>query len=553
MVQLEVLNGPQQGTVFDLEDGTCNIGRMMGNEVIIYDEKVSSRHASIVRSAGKLILRDLQSRNGTFLNGLPVDSAVIRNSDIVRMGDTELVFHCSEQQPSTDTAVVQLVGESESSPVIRETVQKTEGSTVFDVDLTGTSLEALLAAHRNLKALYRINSVFNSTFDLSVLFERIMDQIFDVTRATRGVLMLIDGNGALLPKVIRNREEADGGKLVLSHTIVNKVLQRGSGILTSDAMADDRFSAEKSIMEFQIRSAMCVPIRYKDQITGIIYVDNKAPSGSFKRSDLELLAALAVEAGGAIENGKLYEANVRAERLAALGEALANLSHYIKNVLMCMQGGGQLVQKALDERNFVSLEKGWNIVRRNERKLSGLVMDMLSYCKERQPLYEQCDLAEVVREVIELSEPLLQEKQIKVEHNIGKGKATVEADSEGLTRALLNIITNAIDAIEPGKGAISISVSEDRPARQVLITVKDNGCGIPPDVLPKIFEAFCSTKGSKGTGLGLAVVQKTVKEHGGTIDVRTKVGEGAAFIIKLPATAERKGAARGKSARPPGR
>jgi len=405
------------------------------------------------------------------------------------------------------------------------------------VDLTGTSLETLLAAHRNLKALYRVNSVLNSTFDLSLLFERIMDQIFEVTRATRGVLIVLDEKGTLVPKVIRNKEDADGGKLVLSHTIVNQVLQRGSGILTSDAMSDDRFSAEKSIMEFQIRSAMCVPIRYKEQNTGIIYVDNKAPMGSFKRSDLELLAALAVEAGGAIENAKLYEANVRAERLAALGEALANLSHYIKNVLMCMQGGGQLVQKALEDKNLVSLEKGWNIVRRNERKLSGLVMDMLSYCKERQPLYEKCDLAEVVREVIELSGPLLQEKHIKVEHSIGKGKASVEADSEGITRALLNIITNAIDAVEPNKGTISISVSEDKPARQVLISVSDNGCGIPPDVLPKIYEAFCSTKGSKGTGLGLAVVKKTIKEHGGSIDVKTEVGHGTTFTIRLPATA----------------
>ena len=538
MMKLEVIDGPQRGTVFTLEEGPCTIGRSMGNEVIVYDEKVSGRHASIARSAGKLILRDMNSTNGTYLNDLPVDAAVIKNNDRLRMGDTEMIFHCMEQQASADTAVVRLSDSAEGSPVIRETVQKSEGSTIFDVDLTGTSLEALLAAHRNLKALYRVNSVLNSTFDLSLLFERIMDQIFEVTRATRGVLIVLDEKGSLVPKVIRNKEDADGGKLVLSHTIVNQVLQRGSGILTSDAMSDDRFSAEKSIMEFQIRSAMCVPIRYKDQNTGIIYVDNKAPAGSFKRSDLELLAALAVEAGVAIENAKLYEANVRAERLAALGEALANLSHYIKNVLMCMQGGGQLVQKALDEKNLVSLEKGWNIVRRNERKLSGLVMDMLSYCKERQPLYEKCDLAEVVREVIELSGPLLQEKHITVDHNVGKGKTSVEADAEGITRALLNIITNAIDAVEPNKGAITISVSEDKPARQVLISVRDNGCGIPADVLPKVFDAFRSTKGAKGTGLGLAVVKKTIKEHGGTIDVQTEVGKGSTFTIKLPATAD---------------
>ena len=539
MIQLGVANGPQQGTVFKLEDESCTIGRSLSNEVILYDDKVSGRHAAIVRSAGRILIRDLNSTNGTFLNGLPVEAAVIKDGDRVRLGDTEMVFHCSGPQPVADTAVVTLLSDTaESSPVIRETVRSSEGSTMFEVDLGEVSLDALVAAHRNLRALYKVNSVFNSTYDLSTLFERIMDQIFEVTRATRGVLMVVEAQGQLVPKVIRNREKNSAEKVVLSHTIINQVLQRGSGILTSDAMSDERFSAGESVMEFHIRSAMCVPIRCKEQVTGIIYVDNKTVSGSFKRSDLELLAALGIEAGVAIENAKLYEANVRAERLAALGEALANLSHYIKNVLMCMQGGGQLVQKALDEKNLTSLEKGWNIVRRNERKLSGLVMDMLSYCKERQPLYEKCDLAEVVRDVLELSGPLLQEKNIAIEHNTDKCKIAVEADSEGLTRCLLNIITNAADAVEAGKGKITVIVGEDKPARQVHIVVKDNGCGIPPEVLPRIFDAFCSTKGAKGTGLGLAVVQKTVIEHGGKVEVETKVGGGSTFTIRLPATAD---------------
>ena len=532
MIQLEIATGAQKGAIFTLQEDSFSIGRSRANEVILYDDKVSGRHASVVRSAGRLLLRDLNSTNGTFLNDLPVDAAVIKNGDRLKLGDTEMIFHSTEPQASADTTVVKV---ADSSPTIRETVRSPEGSTIFDVDLGEVSLDALIAAHRNLKAIYKVNSVFNTTYDLSNLFEKIMEEIFEVTRADRGVLMVVDEQThGLVPKAVRNREPSE--KLILSRTIINQVLSRGSGILTSDAMADDRFSSGESVMEFHIRSAMCVPIRSKEQTTGIIYVDSKVSSGTFSRSDLELLAALGIEAGVAIENTKLYEANVRAERLAVLGEALANLSHYIKNVLMCMQGGGQLVQKALDERNFTSLEKGWSIVRRNERKLSGLVMDMLSYCKERQPLYEACDLAEVVRDVIELSEPLLQEKAISIGHNADKSEVVVEADTEGLVRCLLNILTNAVDAVESGKGKIVITVGEEKPAHEVFISVKDNGCGIPPDVLPRIFEPFSSTKGAKGTGLGLAVVNKTVKEHGGHIDVDTEVGGGSTFTIRLPAS-----------------
>jgi len=552
MIQLKIMKGPQEGTLFKLQEESFSIGRSRSNEVILYDDKVSSRHAAVVRSAGKIIVRDLGSTNGTFINELPVDAAVIKNGDLLRVGDTEMVFHFSQMQPSTDTVVRLVSDEPGAGPTIRETVRSSEGSTIFDVDLGEVSLDSLAAAHRNLRALYRVNSVFNSTFDLPKLFERIMDQIFEVTLADRGVLMVVENQPLspsassspsasptpspnLVPKVIRAREEEKDVRLVLSRTIVNQVLQRGSGILTSDAMSDDRFSSGESVAAFHIRSAMCVPIRYKEQTIGIIYVDTKISSGTFNRSDLELLTALGNEAGVAIENAKLYEANVRAERLAVLGEALANLSHYIKNVLMCMQGGGQLVQKALEEKNLASLEKGWNIVRRNERKLSGLVMDMLSYCKERQPLYEKCDLGEVVRDVIDLSGPLLEEKAIAIEHNLDEQKASAEIDAEGIVRCLLNILTNAIDAVESGKGRISIKIGKDEQAKRVFIAVTDNGCGIPPDVQPRIFEAFCSTKGSKGTGLGLAVVAKTVKEHCGSIDVQTKPGQGSTFTIHLPA------------------
>lgn len=534
MIELKVLKGGQKGTVFKLKEESFSIGRALANEVILYDDKVSSRHANIIRANGRTLVRDLGSTNGTLLNDEPVESAELKPGDILQMGDTVMSFHVTEPGSSTEVTSVRVVRDETGGPTIHETIRSSEGSTIFNV--SEVSIDSLVAAHRNLEALYRVNSVLNSTFDLSELFEKIMDQIFNVTRADRGVVMVVDEQTKELePKVSRTRDGDEPTELALSHTIVNQALHQGSGVLTSDAMSDDRFAASESVPQFHIRSAMCVPIRGKEGILGIIYVDTKISSGTFNRSDLELLTALGNEAGAAIENAKLYEANVRAERLAALGEALAGLSHYIKNVLMCMQGGGQLVQRALDEDNIESLEKGWNIVRRNERKLSGLVMDMLSYCKERQPLYEQCNLTEIVEDVIELTAPLLEEKSINVQHNLDDEDITLYADSDGLMRCLLNIFTNAADAVEPETGTILIKAGKNESDNTVFISITDNGGGIPLDVLPNIFEAFCSTKGSKGTGLGLAVVDKVVKEHGGKVEVESKPGKGTTFTIYLPA------------------
>jgi len=440
------------------------------------------------------------------------------------------MFKWTKEPSGADTSSVRLVEGARST--IQETVRSSEGSTIFNV--SEVSIDALVAAHRNLKALYQVNSVLNSTFDLSKLFERILDQIFNVTRGNRAALMVVNEKTRQLePKAVRMRDGRTPRQLTLSHTIVNEVLHQGTGILTQDAMSDDRFSSGESVTAFHIRSAMCVPIRSKEQTIGIIYVDNEESSGTFKRSDLELLTALGNEAGVAIENAKLFEANVRAERLAALGEALAGLSHYIKNILMCMQGGGQLVQRAIDEGNYASVEKGWNIVRRNERKLSALVMDMLSYCKERQPMREECNLLEIVTDVIDLSKPLMEEKAVSVVHNLADRDVMVNVDQEAMTRCLLNIISNAIDAVGPSDGKIEVNADVDEAADEVVVRIRDNGCGIPPEILPNIFDAFCSTKGAKGTGLGLAVVSKTIKEHGGTISVESEKDKGTEFTIRL--------------------
>ena len=534
MYQLEIAKGPQKGKKLTLGAEPLTIGRSRANELVLHDEKVSSQHAVITTSGDKLFLRDLGSTNGTMLNGRSVGEAEIRGGDRLCMGETEIVVRLVEAQPD-EMPSVRIVSDTQGNgPTIHETVpSNAENSTVFAVNPEAVDIDSLVAAHRNLQALYKVNSVLSSTFDLPRLFGRILDQLFEVTRAERAVLMLLDEHNVLTPRAGRSRKGGTPEELAISSTIANLALEHGRGILITDALSDERFSEAQSIPRFHIRSAMCVPIGAKEKTIGIIYVDNKLSSGTFSRSDLELLTAFGNEAGVAIENAKLYAANVRAERLAAIGGALAGLSHYIKNVLMCMQGGAQLVQRALDEHNIQGAEKGWGILRRNERKLSGLVMDMLSYCKERGPGFEDCDLADIMQEIIDMSDLLLEDKAVTIERDFEEGgNPIVKADAEAVSRGLLNIFTNAIDAVEPNKGKIRVVVGSND--EEAFVTIKDNGCGISKDVMPRIFEAFFSTKAAKGTGLGLAVVQKTVHEHGGSIKVDSAPGAGSTFTVCLP-------------------
>ena len=161
-------------------------------------------------------------------------------------------------------------------------------------------------------------------------------------------------------------------------------------------------------------------------------------------------------------------------------------------------------------------------------------MDMLNYSKERIPAVEPTDLNEVVKDIYELLAPRAKELNVKLEMSITENLPIVQADPEGIHRALLNIVGNAIDAVE------------DRPEPQVTvgtrsgeegwvrIVVLDNGPGIPQEHLGEIFKPFVSSKGSRGTGLGLPVSRKILREHGGDIVVQSQMNVGSKFVLKLP-------------------
>jgi signal transduction histidine kinase len=188
----------------------------------------------------------------------------------------------------------------------------------------------------------------------------------------------------------------------------------------------------------------------------------------------------------------------------------------------------------LKDHNDKLVEQGWRIAEKNQAKIFDLVMDMLSYSKERVPAVEPTNLNDVVKDICELLAPRAKELKVKLDMNLIEELPIVQADPEGIHRALLNIVGNALDAVE------------DRPEPQVTvgtrlaeegwvrIVVLDNGPGIAPERVNEIFKPFVSSKGSRGTGLGLPVSRKILREHGGDIVVQSQLNVGSKFILKLP-------------------
>jgi signal transduction histidine kinase len=232
---------------------------------------------------------------------------------------------------------------------------------------------------------------------------------------------------------------------------------------------------------------------------------------------------------------------VQQERLAAVGQTVASLSHTIKNILQGIQGGSHAVESGLEKKDLEPVQKGWDVVSRNLRRVNELVLNMLSYSREAPPNRVRTSVNAVVREVVELAQPAAAEKRVTLSTRLDTDLPEIPLDPDGIHHALLNIVANAIEAVPAMSGKVEIQTRPAPKQTEVWIVVADNGPGIAPDQQQRIFQPFFSTKGQKGTGLGLAAAQKIVEEHGGGITLKSKPGHGAAFVLRLPTEAPPEG------------
>jgi signal transduction histidine kinase len=431
---------------------------------------------------------------------------------------------------------------------IIHSVTQTEGSRIFDEQADLPQNSWLARARSNLQVMYRTALAVSHTLDIDQLLTRIMELIFEWVEADRGCIMLFDADTQKLdPRVRKTRENVQRDKITISKTILDYVIQRNEGVLTSDARQDDRFSPGGSIVKLGVREAICVPMQGRYRVVGVIYIDTSTSpqqiierggaARRFTEDHLKLMIAIGHQAALAVEDTRYYSAMVQAERLAAIGQTIATLSHHIKNILQGIRGGSYLIEMGLTEHDESIVGKGWKIVEKNQNKISTLVMDMLSFSKEREPDLTAANVNVVVHDVLELMQSRAQEEQVELRCEQDESMPELVFDPEGIHRAVLNIVTNAIDAVaetgSPGKVTVKTTyLPEQNVAR---IEIRDTGPGIAADQMDKLFSAFISTKKSRGTGLGLPVSQKILAEHGGKITVENLPGQGACFTLELPA------------------
>lgn len=529
MLVLTIISGPDKDRRFDLPDDEPQLIGRSSEALPLSDQTISRRHAELTPDEGKWYLRDLNSANGTFLNGRRVMArTLLQEGDQIRAGNTLLVFGRERRDMGVR------FGAENVDTHIETAVAASDESMVLAVPDPGE------AAAVNLNVVYRMLEMIGSTLRRDELLEKAMNLILDHFQADRAFILLElegDAAGKFEPVVVRHRRQpvsTEERQIAVSRTIVDYVVNRRQGVLSSNAMNDERFSTGDSVQRYGIRSALCTPIVFKDALFGVIYLDSKIANYTYTEDQLHLLTAIGLQVGMALANMRLYAERLARERLAAVGQTVANLSHSIKNIIQGLAGGAEVVDLGLRKSNLGVVANGWEIVTRNLERIRQLTLNMLAFSKQRRPELEMTSLPRLLGEIVALVQRQFDARNVALLTAVDEDVPPVSVDPSGLHQAVLNLLNNALDAVPHEKGVVTLSCEFDERQQAVRIMVADNGEGIDAENRQRVFLPFYSTKGLRGTGLGLAVTRKIIEEHGGRISVESGPAQGTSFTILLP-------------------
>jgi sigma-B regulation protein RsbU (phosphoserine phosphatase) len=308
MPVLYVLKGGYEGTTIPLDGDKFVLGRNPDCDIVIATTSVSREHAQIVRVNNRYYIEDKQSRNGTYVNNQPITTrTLLQHNDRIRICDFQAAFLDPVQSdlPTVD------------APHGEDALE--EAATV-EATLSNSSSQLLLETQpaEKLRHLLEISSSLNKTLDLDALMPKIVENLFQLFRQADRcfVIQAEEGSNRLLPRVVRTRRPHEETNARPSKTIVRKCLETGQAFLSDDASRDDRIQLSQSVVDFRIRSVMCVPLcTAEGKAFGVIQLDTQDRSKKFTQEDLKLLWGVANQAAIAMENARLHEEAVQRERI----------------------------------------------------------------------------------------------------------------------------------------------------------------------------------------------------------------------------------------------
>jgi signal transduction histidine kinase len=528
VAMLELVRGTLPEKIYFLKPRPYVLGRARSNDLCLNEPSISKVHARLAyNGAGVFSIQDQGSLHGVYVNAERVQEATLTQGAQIQLGNVTFKYSLLAQDGSTE--------EVAEFPWIEQQ-----------------------------QLLLSLVQTLNSTLVLNQVLEQVLDAIMRITRAERGFLLLADGSSeaskyesvaGLRLRVARNRSGGIplGDVQGISTSVVRKAVASGETVATGNAVADPSIGAAKSVILMDLRTIVCIPLRSPRNLAdgsgsaqrslGAIYVDNQETSAPFSAESLKTAEALTRHAALAIENAQLFEREqhtieelrqaqkqiLQAEKLATIGQMAAGIAHELNTPLTYIMGNLELLQsQALPDAQKEMLAS----VGRGAERIKGLAQSLLAFSRPSQEELLPLSANDVIERSLELCHYQILKSGVELKKRLEADLPAVKGVSNQLEMALINLVVNALHAMESGG---RLTVSSTAREGSVEIAVADTGPGIPEAIQPTMFEPFVTTKAEgRGTGLGLSTVLMVVERHNGKIDFTTRAGEGTTFRIQLP-------------------
>jgi putative nucleotidyltransferase with HDIG domain len=313
MLHLRIIRGPGKEDWLSIPDGGLpfTVGRDRENKLPIRSSAVSRHHAVVRGRDGDYYVEDLDSTNGTFLNGKRVRNAQISPGDKITIANIDILVEAGPSPLGARRSPLEItVSVDPSTPAVAGmTVRNPLEEKSVGALVEGAPADAAEKARRTLQILYRADRITRDIEDLDRTLEDLMDLIFEVIRASRGYVFLVEQETRALTPYVRRAPgllEADA-EIVVSRTVLDSVIERRESVLSKDALVDERFADSPSLYRSKVRSAMCAPLVNRGKVLGAIYIDSTSEAGFYTTDDLALLSALALKAATSVDNARLYD------------------------------------------------------------------------------------------------------------------------------------------------------------------------------------------------------------------------------------------------------
>lgn len=391
--------------------------------------------------------------------------------------------------------------------------------------------EALESRVTDLDAIYELEQAVSATTAQADLLERILEVAMQRVGARAGSVLLLEEEGGSLffRSAMGEKSEAlTAMRLEPGQGIAGHVAESGEVVRVrsaEDSEHYDRSVARK--LGVSTGAVLCVPVRAGSRTLGALELLNKR--GGFTEADERLAVVLAGQAGRAILRRQSQEEIERKARLATIGQMLSGVLHDLRTPLTVIGGYAEMLASEDDPATRAEMSAQ---ILAQLRHVASMQEETLAFVRgERTVLIRKVFLHVFMREVTEHLEHEFAGSNVELKVQVNY-TGTARFDESKLKRVLFNLARNAIDAMPDG-GRFTLSV--DREGDDLVFRTKDNGPGIPSEIAARLFESFVTSGKKHGTGLGLALVRKIAKEHGGTVDFKTQLGKGTSFEVRIPA------------------